>query len=307
MHTKAHRTAMATAATGVIAAALATSIPTMATGQARDDHVEAADTTWNVDQVRQMVELVSKIENPKITVLVDKAGQRSGYEIAAEWLTANSDGATNEKLAVRPFAAMVPAIPDASFEMRANEATMPGEWKGLVFEAFAGAALKNVAAYVTAMAQAGMVQMHPMALGTAEIAALPHIDDRLAEKLRNTPFVLKRVPALVQSTDADMTDNSFTLERVAITKGREGKLYVGETEVATGKAKELLAAAGWEQATIECVTVPVPKEGCWTGETRMAHGEVMGHSPEPFVDWYEKTFPSEQETWFEKLIAPRVL
>lgn len=129
MHTKARRTAMATAATGVIAAALATSIPTMATGQARDDHVEAADTTWNVDQVRQMVELVSKIENPKITVLVDKAGQRSGYEIAAEWLTANSDGATNEKLAVRPFAAMVPAIPDASFKMRTNEATMPGEWK----------------------------------------------------------------------------------------------------------------------------------------------------------------------------------
>ena len=300
MHTKAHRAAMAAAATSVIAAALVTSIPTIATGQ-------ATDTTWNVEQVRQMVELVSKIENPKITVLVAKAGRRSGYEIAAEWLKANSDGATNEKLAVKPFVAMVPAIPDTSFKMRTDEATMPSEWKGLVFEAFAGAALKNVAPYVTAMAQAGMVQVHPMALGTAEVAALPHIDNQLAEKLRNTPFVLKQVPALVQSTDADMMDNSFTLERVAITKGTEGKLYVGETEVATEKAKELLAAAGWEQATIECVTAPVPKEGCWTGETRMAHGEVVGHAPEPFVDWYEKTFPSEQETWLEKLIAPRVL
>lgn len=264
--------------------------------------------TWDVDEVRAVLEWVKQFDEPTITVLV--AGVRDGtaHETATNWLIDTASSTVHPQFEVKSFIAAVPVVEKAYLAMGPTKDTTPQSWKDLWFEPFSGPAIKGVKAQLQAMAQAGGMETKMMGQVDVQYAALPLISEAKAQALHDTRFEVTQVPALVHIEDGRLGDSRLMLERVAMKKSVEGKLYVGTQEANLAKAKALLAAAGWGEAMIACIIEQESAPACTEPMPVLDHGVVVaaGGQRETFVDWYARKHPAKEESLLEKLFAPRI-
>ena len=291
MHTKPRRGAVAAVAAAIgIALASSSTMLGAVTATTEKERPSGVGATWGVEDVRFAFDLGKRLKEPRIAVLVSAQPENNEHHIAAQWLTGNV--ATDAELEVKPFIVAAPITPPMD--------------KGLTFEAFEGKAMMGVITQFSETPWAGTMQSHLKSAVEAKYAALPRISETAAKGWASTRFALKQVPALVHVAGGGIGNKPFVLEEVTITKGDEGKLFVGEAEADSTKAEELLTAAGWERTMIACVIDLGHDTPCGGARPALGGQVASMERPESFVDWYDERFPRKEETLLEKIFAPRI-